>query len=309
MLAVLAALALLIGWRVYSLSRAVNDGVGRVDAIGHAPDTSDGETWLIAGSDARGAGSGSVQDATEGARADALMLVSKAPDGQAVVVSLPRDTYVTVPGYGGSKINAAYAYGGPSLLVQTVEELTGLTVDHYAEVGMGAVEEMVDAVGGINVCLDYDVDDHDSELVWDTSQGTCQDVDGRKALAYSRMRKSDPTGDIGRALRQRAVVSAVVSKAASPATLLRPSRQDALVAAATHALTLDRDSSTADLARLALAYRAAGAAGLTGAPPIESLDYEPGGIGSAVLLRGTTAPDFFSRMRAGTLTPADFHQD
>lgn len=296
-----------LAWRVHSLMTAVDDGVARVDALDH-PDTSDGETWLIAGSDARGAGAGTVQDSTQGARSDAIMLVNKAPSGQAAVVSIPRDTYVEIPGYRPNKINAAYSFGGPALLVRTVEALTGLTIDHYAEVGMGAVEQMVDAVGGVRLCLDYDVNDHDSGLVWNTADGTCQDVDGTTALAYSRMRKSDPTGDIGRAMRQREVVSAVVSKAASRDTLLHPSRQDALVAAGTHALALDHDSSSTDLARLAMTYRSAGSASLTGAPPIESLDYEPGGIGSAVLLRDTTAPDFFSRLRAGTLSPADFNQ-
>ena len=144
---------------------------------------------------------------------------------------------------------------------------------------------MVDAVDGVEVCLDYDVDDPDSSLVWDTSKGTCQKVDGEKALAYSRMRKSDPTGDIGRAQRQRAVVSAVVSKAMSAQTLINPFRQDKLVDSGTKALTVDEDASALDLGQMALAFRSASNKGLTGAPPIESLDYEPGGIGAAVLLQ------------------------
>lgn len=308
LVAVMLVAVALAGWRMWSLARQVDEKIGRVEGLELTQDTSDGETWLVVGSDARGAGSGSVQDATEGARSDAIMVVNKAPDGQESVVSIPRDTFVQIPGFGGNKINASYAYGGPALLVQTVEGLTGLTVDHYAEVGMGAVESLVDAVGGVNVCLDYDVDDRDSGLVWDTSQGTCQDVDGRKALAYSRMRKSDPTGDIGRGLRQRAVVSAVVSKAASMSTLTSPSRQDALVEAGTDVMAVDPNAGVTDLAKMALVYRAAGKAGLTGAPPIESLDYEPGGIGAAVLLRDTTAPEFFQRLKAGTLTPADFQQ-
>lgn len=181
-------------------------------------------------------------------------------------------------------------------------------MDHYAEVGMGAVEQMVDAVGGIEVCLDYDVFDPDSGLVWDTSQGTCQRVDGTTALAYSRMRKSDPTGDIGRGLRQRAVISAVVSEAASFKTLTSFSRQDALVEAGTHALTVDDKTGTTDLAQMVMAFRSASSAGLTGAPPISSLDYRPGGIGSAVLLQDTTAPDFFAKVRSGELTTADLNQ-
>lgn len=303
---VLVLLIVLVAARAAWLWHRVNNDVGRVDALSGAADT-DGETWLIVGSDARSNG-GPVQDETEGARADSIMLLHKAPNGKAALISLPRDTYVEIPDEGGDKINAAYSYGGPELLVRTVEELSGLTVDHYVEVGMGGVQEMVDAVDGVEVCLDYDVDDPDSGLTWDTSQGTCQTVDGTRALAYSRMRKSDPTGDIGRGLRQRAVISAVVSKAMGVQTLVNFSRQDALVDAGTGALTVDRDSGTTSLLGMLMAFRSASNDGLTGAPPIESLDYEPGGIGAAVLLQDETAPDFFAKLREGGLTKSDFNQ-
>ena len=303
---VLVLLIVLVAARAVLLWHRVEDGVGRVDALSGAADT-DGETWLIVGSDARSSG-GPVQDETEGARADSIMLLHKAPNGKAALISLPRDTYVEIPDEGGDKINAAYSYGGPKLLVRTVEELSGLTVDHYVEVGMGGVQEMVDAVDGVEVCLDYDVDDPDSGLTWDTSQGTCQTVDGTRALAYSRMRKSDPTGDIGRGLRQRAVISAVVSKAMGVQTLVNLSRQDALVDAGTGALTIDRDSGTSSLFGMLMAFRSASSDGLTGAPPIESLDYEPGGIGAAVLLQDETAPDFFAKPREGEPTTSDFNQ-
>lgn len=307
MAGVLALLLVLVGARLWQLSARVNDGLGRVEALSGNATTRDGETWLIVGSDARGEGSGTVQDSTEGARADSIMVLNRARNGQASLISLPRDTYVQIPGEGGNKINASYSFGGPTLLVQTVEQLTGLTVDHYAEVGMGAVEQMVDAVGGVEVCLNYDVVDPDSGLVWDTSQGECQTVDGEKALAYSRMRKSDPTGDIGRALRQRAVISAVVSKAASTDTLFSISQQNKLVDAGTHALTVDPGTGTMDLASMMRAFRSASGAQLTGAPPIVSLDYEPGGIGSAVLLEDETAPAFFEKVREGKLTPEDLN--
>ena len=85
-----------------------------------------------------------VQDGFEGSeRADSIMLVNVAPNGQAVALSIPRDTYAEIPGVGWDKINASYAYGGPQLLVETVEKLTGLTVDHFVQIGMGAVPDMV----------------------------------------------------------------------------------------------------------------------------------------------------------------------
>jgi len=292
-----------VAGRIWMLVDDVSSRIHRVDALSGATSTP-GETWLIVGSDARDA---AVTDDTEGARSDSIMLLHKAPNGQASLTTLPRDTYVEIPGYGEDKINAAYSYEGPALTVRTVEKLTGLTIDHYVEVGMNGVAQLVDAVGGISVCLDYDVDDADSGLVWDTSRGTCQEVDGTKALAYSRMRKSDPTGDIGRGLRQRAVISAVVSKAVNVGTLLNPFQQDSLVDAGTQALTVDRQATVPSLARMVMAFRSASHDGLTGAPPIESLDYEPGGIGAAVLLKDTTAPGFFEALRNGTLTKASFN--
>ena len=299
---VLALIAARVAW----LWNDVSSQLHRVDALSGAADTP-GETWLIVGSDARG---GVIQDDTEGARADSVMLLHKAENGQTSLISLPRDTFVDIPEYGENKINAAYSFGGPKLLVQTVEKLSGLTVDHYVEVGMTGVSQMVDAVGGVDVCLDYDVADEDSGLVWDTSQGKCQTVDGTKALAYSRMRKSDPTGDVGRGLRQRAVISAVVSKAASPTTVISFSRQDALVDAGTNALTVDENAGTMSIARMVLAFRSASGDSLTGAPPIEDTAYSPedADIGETVLLQDTTAPDFFSKLRDGKLTAADFNQ-
>ncbi|MBO3725312.1 LCP family protein [Actinomyces bowdenii] len=302
---ILVVLLVLVGARVAWLWHSVSSQLQRVEALSGAQDTP-GETWLIVGSDARA--DGPIQDGTEGARADSVMLLHRADNGQASLTTLPRDTYAEIPDYGGEKINAAYSLGGPQLLVRTVESLSGLTVDHYVEVGMGGVSQMVDAVGGVEVCLDYDVDDPDSGLVWDTSQGTCQTVDGTKALAYARMRKADPTGDIGRGLRQRAVISAVVSKAASTSTITSFSQQDALVDAGTQVLTVDESSGVMDLAQMVLAFRSASGEQMTGAPPIEDLAYEPGGIGQSVLLEGTTAPEFFTRLREGELTPADFNQ-
>ena len=90
---------------------------------------------------------------------------------------------MNIPGYGEDKINASYAYGGAKLLVKTVEGLTKMKINHYVEVGMGGVKNVVDAVGGVEACLDYDVDDHDSGLIWNTAQGKCQQVNGEKALA------------------------------------------------------------------------------------------------------------------------------
>ena len=122
--ALLVLLLVAVGARVAVLWNRVDHQLGRVDALSAAADTSDGETWLIAGSDSR-SGTSMEGDGVEGARTDSIMVLSKAPNGQVSLVSLPRDTYVDIPGYGGDKINSAYTRGGAPLLVTTVEDLTG----------------------------------------------------------------------------------------------------------------------------------------------------------------------------------------
>ncbi len=304
--AVLAVILITLCGYTWHLWNKASDQLRRVDALSSMADTP-GETWLIVGSDSRA--DGAIADTTTaGQRADSVMVLHKAENGQASLTSLPRDTYVNIPGYGEDKINASYAYGGAKLLVKTVEGLTKMKVNHYVEVGMGGVKNVVDAVGGVEACLDYDVDDHDSGLIWNTAQGKCQQVNGEKALAFSRMRKSDPTGDIGRGLRQRAIISAAVKKAMSPSTLLNPSATSKLVDAGTGSLTVDKDSGVWDIGQMVLAFRAASNDGLTGAPPIEDPDYEPGDVGSTVLLVDTTAPIFFGKVRDGRLTASDFNQ-
>ena len=296
-LVTLVVILLIAAWPTYLLFDA-NSHLKRIDALSGAAGTS-GTTYLLAGSDSRS--DGSVPDDTEGQRADSIMLVHVAPNGQTSNISLPRDTYVEIPGYGWDKINAAYSYGGPTLLVQTVEQLTGLTVDHYAEIGMGGVSTIVDAVGGVNLCYDLTVNDERSELNWEAG---CHDADGKTALAFARMRYSDPLGDIGRAQRQRQVVSKTVSKAMQPATLINPSSALRVERAGASAFTVDEDSSVLDVGKLVLAFRSAQNSGMTGVPPIEDLGYSTS-AGSAVLLEDTTAPDFFAKLRAGTLTKDD----
>jgi anionic cell wall polymer biosynthesis LytR-Cps2A-Psr (LCP) family protein len=192
--------------------------------------------------------------------------------------------------------------------VQTVEGLTGLTVDHYVEIGFGGVEQIVDALGGVELCLDgstgitFPVNEPQSGLIWDAPG--CQTVGGEMALAFSRMRYADPSGDIGRGLRQRQLISAVASKAADPSVLVQPGKQVSLIDSGTGALTASDETGIVDLGRLALAFRAAtGPDGVTGTPPIADLDYRPGGVGATVLLDEDQAPAFFAALRDGTLEP------
>jgi len=202
----------------------------RVDKVAWEPDgdrpgDQPGTTYLMVGSDSRA-------DLTKeqrkelhtggdvGSRTDTIMLLHTG-SGPNLLMSLPRDSIVDIPGHGSSKINAAYAYGGPKLLVQTIEQNTGIRVDDYIEIGMGGVAGIVDAVGGIEVCPKTNMDD---KLAGLHIKKGCQEVDGKTALAYARSRHTSGIGDIDRVRRQREVVSAVGHDVVSPWTVINPVR-------------------------------------------------------------------------------------
>ena len=200
----------------------------RVDADpgGERPADTPGHVFVLAGSDSREGLSaedqarlGTGDDA--GRRTDTIMLLYVPPSGRAALVSIPRDSYVPIPGHGKNKINAAYAIGGPALLVDTVEENTGLRVDGFAEISFGGFAGVVDAVGGIEMCPEQAIKDPKANL--DVAAG-CQLMDGPTALGYVRTRQFDPEGDLGRAKRQREMIGALANKALSPMTIIVPPR-------------------------------------------------------------------------------------
>jgi LCP family protein required for cell wall assembly len=286
-----------IAWPV-GLAIWANGRINHVEALSGAENTT-GTTYLLAGSDQRG---GNVEDGVEGQRSDSIMVLHVPENGTPSMISLPRDTIVTIPGHGDSKLNTAYSVGGAPLLVQTVEELLGLTIDHYVEIGMSGLSDVVDGVGGVELCLDYDVDDEFSGLQW---QAGCHEADGTTALAFSRMRYSDPTGDIGRGERQRQVIGAIADAVSTPATLLDPRRHVSLARTGTDALTTDEDTGIVDLGRLALAFRSASNGGFVGTPPIADPGYSVPGLGSTVLLDEEAMPAWLESVRDGTISPSD----
>lgn len=295
-IALVVVLALLLAWPL-GLGIWANNRLTREPALSGAAGTP-GTTYLLAGSDERGA---IVHDATAGSRTDTIMVLHVPSSGPSALISLPRDTYVDIPGHGPNKLNAAYAYGGPTLLVTTVEGLTGLTVDHFVEIGLDGVAGVVDAVGGVELCLDYDVNDPKSKLVWTAG---CHEADGITALAFARMRYADPTGDIGRTQRQQQLISKVGDEVAQRSLLWQPARQVSLLRTGTDALVVSEGMSILDLGRLALAFRdATGPEGIRGTPPIADMNYQPGGVGSTVLLDPEAAPAFWAGIRDGSLSP------
>jgi LCP family protein required for cell wall assembly len=192
---------------------------------GERPGEQPGTTYLLVGSDSRAGlsaeerkdlGTGNAA----GNRTDTIMLLHTG-SGPNLLMSIPRDSQVEVPGHGNTKINAAFAFGGPRLLTRTIEAETGIRIDNYVEIGLGGVVEVVDAVGGIQICPKRDMTDKLANL--DIQKG-CQEVDGKTALGYARSRHTSNIGDIERAQHQREVVSAVGKEVVSPWTVLNPLR-------------------------------------------------------------------------------------
>ena len=154
---------------------------------------------------------------TEQGRSDSMVVVTINPHTQkTTLLSIPRDTYTEIIGYGTSdKINHAYAFGGTAMSINTVQQMLDIPIDFYVMVNMAGIQEIVDAVGGITVESPLAF----SESGHDFVQGTNQ-LDGEAALTFARMRYEDPAGDTGRQGRQRLVIEGVIRKLATPETLL-----------------------------------------------------------------------------------------
>ncbi|WP_018143549.1 LCP family protein [Alloscardovia criceti] len=263
-------------------------------------DNSSSNSWLILGSDARdGEIASSDADSVTGFRTDTILVLTKPRSGPSSLISIPRDSYVEVDGE-GMKINAVAQYAGYDALISAVEGITGTKIDHIAQIGFDGIASIVDSLGGVELCYDYDVDDVYSSLTWTAG---CHTVDGTTALAFSRMRYSDPEGDIGRAKRQRQVISAVMKKAGSFSTLSNPAKAMNVASATFKALTVDKKANTASMISMALAFKdATGSKGVTGSVYYDNLDYEPGGIGSAVHLDAQQNADLFNQLNNGSIS-------
>ncbi len=283
--------------------------VQRVDDTpsGQRPAAQPGTTFLLVGSDSREGlskaerkklGTGS----TAGQRTDTMMILYIPPSGKPALISIPRDSYVAIPGRGKDKINAAYAFGGPKLLIKTVEQNTGLRVDGYMEIGFGGFVNIIDALDGIRMCIPRSIKDTDSHL---KLKKGCQTLDGTTALGYVRMRKADPLGDLGRVQRQRQMLAAIAKKSATPATVLNPVRYWTLTHAVADSITVGKDTGLVETGSMALAMRkVAGQDGYTLTVPVADADYYTP-VGSAVLWDTDRAEAMFSELARGDTSKLD----
>lgn len=267
----------------------------RVDAMPdkHVAQTA-GTNWLLVGSDSRQGlsdkdierlGTGEVSGQ---GRTDTIMLLHIPRSGKAQLISIPRDSYVDIPGNGKDKINAAFAYGGPKLLTQTVEQTTGLHVDHYAEIGMGGLAALVDVVDGVDICVKEPMQDPKANL---DIQAGCQTMDGPTALGYVRTRDS-ANGDLDRVQRQREFFTALMKKATSWQTLLNPFDLIPLTSKATATFTVGKGEHVWHMARLALAM---GRGVETNTVPVGG--FEDTDVGSVVLWDDQAAQQMFDSMK------------
>lgn len=278
--------------------------VSRVEDVpaGDRPADSSGHTYLLVGSDSRDdltaeqrkeLGTGS----SEGRRTDSILLIHVPSDGgKSALISIPRDSYMPIPGHGSNKVNAAYSIGGPQLLVQTLEQVTDLRIEGYLEIGFGGFADVVNSLGGVDICVPFDMDDPKAHI--NLTKG-CQTLDGKNALGFVRARYSDPRGDIGRADRQRQFLAAIMKGAATPATVLNPFRYWSFTHTAARAVGVGEDTSLADASRILLTMRGASTgSALSLVVPIESTNYRTR-AGVAVKWDSDRAQALFTALREG----------
>ncbi|WP_367296412.1 LCP family protein [Levilactobacillus yonginensis] len=184
-------------------------------------------------------------------RTDSMMVVTINPEtAKTTITSIPRDTAVSIPGYedyGTVKINAAYAYGKSKTAITTVQDMLNIPIDFYAIINMGGMEKIIDEVGGVDLTptLSFSYGGYTFKKDVETH------MNGKRALAYSRMRDDDPQGDYGRQTRQRKVIMALLNKSGSVTSLLNESFISSLTQQTQTDLTFN------DLTALATNYRRA----------------------------------------------------
>ncbi|MFF7974194.1 LCP family protein [Streptomyces sp. NPDC007905] len=228
------------------------------------PEAGSGTNYLIVGSDSRKGMSAEDKKklhtgSAQGQRTDSMMILHVGDSGD-TLVSLPRDSDVEIPSYKGSasgkvypgtgrhtKLNAAYAEDGPTLLVRTIEYNTGLHIDHYVEIGFGGFAKIVDAVGGVEITIDKGFKDKDSGANFKTGKQT---LNGEEALAFVRTRHAFAAQDLQRTKNQQKFLSALAHQVATPSTVLNPFKLYPTMGAGLDSLTVDKDMSLWDLASM-----------------------------------------------------------
>lgn len=303
---VVVLVALVAGLVVYADSTLQRTAA--LDYPGRIPDTP-GTNWLLVGSDSRDGLSEeqlaelSAGEAGSGRRTDTMMLLHiPASGGQPSIISFPRDSLVPVEGLGSTKLNAAFSEGGSTLLAKTLETATGIHIDRYAEIGLGGFAGLVDAVGGVDMCLDEPMDDWRAGVKLEAG---CQKLDGAQALGFVRARYSLDGGDLERSNNQRKLLGALVKKASSPGTVLNPFKLVPLLNNAGKTFTVNKGDHIWNLAWLALAMGdISGGKGVTTQVPFGDFGTSDSGD-SVIEWDSEAASRMFEAVAADKPIPAD----
>jgi LCP family protein required for cell wall assembly len=203
----------------------------------------DAQNWLLIGSDKRPGDLG-------GRRADTIMIVHVPADrDRLTLIGIPRDSYVRIPGHGNNKINAAYAFGGPKLLIKTVEDLTKVRIDHFAALDFQGFVAMTKVIGGVDLYVPRDPADKS------TRPQRPVHLEGEKALLFVRQRYDLPGGDVDRIKWQQAFIAAMGHKIISRELLTDPLKLNDFLEALTRAVSVDSGVTMSTLRGLALELR------------------------------------------------------
>ena len=206
---------------------------------------------LVLGTDSRTSASYPSQWKEGAQRTDAIMIVQVSGDRKTVsVMSIPRDSWVEIPGHGQGKINAAYSYGGPSLTIHTVENLTGIHIDHFAVANFESFVALTDEIGGVRVNLKTPQTLAGKEL-----GAGAQVLNGQQALAYTRERSSLPNGDFDRVKRQQTWMRSIVSRVLTNGTLSSPTALYSFLKTASRTVAVDESFTLNQMQSLALETR------------------------------------------------------
>jgi LCP family protein required for cell wall assembly len=262
----------------------------------------DYDSYLIIGNDSRS--KKGVDIKAKNKRSDTIMLLIKPKTGIPALISIPRDTYTNIPGIGMNKINASLSLGNEKLLVQSVENLTSVKVKHFIEIGFNGLKDVTNFIGGVNLCLDKNVTDEKSGLKWKKG---CHDVNGKTALAFSRMRYSDVLGDIGRTSRQRQVISAITKKINQPSNYLSPQFHFGFIDTISKSIAIDKNDDIFTLAWMFFAFKDASSdTGIHGTLPIDNMGFNAGpSVGSAVKVNTEKTKQYFKSILSGTQPPGE----
>jgi len=266
------------------------------------PNVEGTENWLLVGSDSRAdsatTGEGNKVWKPGEQRTDTIMLLHLPADRKkAYIISFPRDSWVQIPGYGNQKINAAFSFGGPKLLIETMENLTGIRVDHYGAIDFEGFKSMTDALGGVTVNIKQSVYDPARKKQWAAGR---QKLNGEEALLFVRQRYNLPNGDFDRIKRQQAFLGALAKQAADRGTLTNPLKLDRFLSALSKSISVDEGVSAGDLRSLALSMRSVRASDVM----FMTLPFKGTGTRgkqSVVLLDGTKARQLFNAVKSAQM--------